>query len=349
MQIETPSGPPRLLILGSCVSRDILNFTRPGQVVLDDYFARSSLAALTMAPVTLCPSQMQRIASSFQRRTVERETTKDFYRRAIACTEADAILIDMIDERFDIYEAAPGALVTVSSELQESGYLTGKPRNGEEWVRSGSGRHRALWRQGLERLFAALAAHGLAQRVIVNKVFWAEQLEDGTPLPEEGRQKRQLANEHLAWMYEEMARHVPASRWLVPDPLHLRASPTHRWGIAPFHYTDAYYRQMAKQLVQVMEDIPREDGIRIVRKNGLFEIHATGPVSPRRLYAFGASRDGRLLHVQGYSAQASTHFDAGGDMRGVSVWVHILTRSHQPGALPEPVRTTHVLACSDEN
>ncbi|WP_313704229.1 DUF6270 domain-containing protein [Massilia sp.] len=342
--------PPRLLVVGSCVSRDILNFLKKDQFTLADYYARSSLAALTTLPAELAASQLERIASPFQRKTVERETTKDLYRNSIGRIEADAVLIDLIDERFDTYEAAPGALITASVELHESGFFTDKDRDGDQWVRSGSQRHRELWQRGVERLFAKLKAYGLDQRVIVNKVFWADQFEDGTPLPNDNVKKRRLANEHLAWMYSELERYVPAKRWLVADAQNLRASSQHRWGVAPFHYGDAYYQQMTRQLVPMLEDIRQDGALSVFQENAVLKIRIATPPSSRFLFAFGVSKNGRVLHTQPYSARPWAHFDAAEAVAGATIWVHILDLGCRLGVDGEPVRTTRVLTCTiDDN
>jgi len=341
---------PRLLIVGSCVSRDILNFFERGTVTLADYYARSSLAALTTLPVELSQLQLARIASPFQRKTVERETTKDLYRNGTERIEADAILIDLIDERFDIYEAAPGALITASVELHESGFFTDKDRNGDQWVRSGSERHRELWQRGVERLFAKLKAYGLDQRVIVNKVFWADQFEDGTPLPNDNAKKRRLANEHLSWMYSELERYVPARHWIVADAQHLRANSQHRWGVAPFHYGDAYYRQMTKQLVPMLEEMRQDGALSLAQENAVLKIRIATPPSSRFLFAFGVSKNGRVLHTQPYSPRPWVHFDAAEAAAGATIWAHTLDLGCHSGGAGEPVRTTRVLTCTiDDN
>lgn len=348
MSISAPT--PRLLVIGSCVSRDILNFLDRDKVVLADYYARSSLAALTTQPAGLCPSQLENIASPFQRRTVERETTKDLYRNGIASIAADAILIDLIDERFDVYEAAPDVLITASVELYQSGFFADKDRDCTQWIRTGSERHRSLWQRGVERFFEKLKAHGLEQRVIVNKVFWTDQLEDGTPLPNDDRQKRLLANEHLKWMYGELERYVPVERWLVADAQHLRASSNHRWGVAAFHYVDAYYHEMAAKLVEMIAAIRQGVALNVMCDERSIKVRATTCMTARRLFAFGISRGGAILHTQPYSAQPWMHIDTIFEVKDFSVWVHILDLPERAAGAPVPARITHVISYSpDQN
>jgi hypothetical protein len=241
--ILKPKNPTRILILGSCVSRDILNFDDTDQFKLVDYYARSSLASLGAKPSYVNDDDLLRIASPFQRRMVARDIQKSFYRDALQAREFDVLLIDLIDERFDLYEIAPDSFVTVSSELFSSGLVTTAQRDSENWIVSGSVRHRRLWAEGMGRLFSELRILGLTDRVVINRVFWAECLQDGSPLPASfSTAVIKQANIHLAWMYEQLERFLAPNKWLCfPDAV-LRVNPQHQWGVSPFHYSDEYYR-----------------------------------------------------------------------------------------------------------
>ena len=115
------NGPARLLIFGSCVSRDILNYPHDKtQLVLVDYYARCSIASLGLQPIEI-PSTVQNISSKFQRRMVERDIRKDFL-KDLAGLQFDVLLIDLIDERLNLYIEPGGKACTLSSELVSSGF-----------------------------------------------------------------------------------------------------------------------------------------------------------------------------------------------------------------------------------
>jgi hypothetical protein len=235
-------SPLRLLIVGSCVSRDILNFVSAAQFALADYYARSSLASLATAAIEAeAHDMLAAIESPFQRRMVARDFHKSILQE-LKSQRFDLLLLDLIEERFDLYEMRPGSLVTVSSELFSSGLIPASERASGKWISSGSRQHRAYWLQGLEKLFAQLDAIGLQDRVIVNRVFWAERFADGSPLPScFAPAAIAQANDCLAWMYGELERLVAPQRWLRFTEAMLRSSRQHRWGVAPYHYGDAYY------------------------------------------------------------------------------------------------------------
>lgn len=327
---------PRVLILGSCVSRDILNFAGTGAITLADYFARSSLASIGSAPFYLDDAHYARITSDFQRRMVRRDLEKTLLHELARRQDIDFIVIDLIDERFDLYEAAPGSVVTVSSEFLATGLVRPEDRASDRWIRSGSERHRELWKVGLAHLFAVLEKNGNADRVVVNKVFWADRMEDGVPLAVEDEQQRAAANNLLAWMYEELAQYVPSQRWMTFSDDVLRSNATHRWGIAPFHYADAYYARALSQLTRLHANVSR-DGAAVLENGHIvaWSGTATGPVKCTSFLVF---KDSTLLHKQSYSAAREMQFDTRTGPGDYEVVVFTLVFDPAGGATVPPRR-----------
>ena len=115
------NSPARLLIFGSCVSRDILNYPQANtQLVLVDYYARSSIVSLGARPIEM-PSAVQNIGSKFQRRMIERDIRKNFL-NDLARLQFDVLLIDLIDEQFNLYVEPGGRVCTLTNELVSSGF-----------------------------------------------------------------------------------------------------------------------------------------------------------------------------------------------------------------------------------
>ena len=323
----------RILILGSCVSRDILNFDDAAQFKLVDYYARSSLASLGSNPSNVNDDDLLRITSPFQRRMVARDIQKSFYCDALQSKEFDVLLIDLVDERFDIFEMAPDSFVTLSSELFSSGLVATSQRDSENWIVSGSDRHRRLWVEGMERLFSELKILELTDRVVINRVFWADSLEDGSPLPAPfSTAVIKQANIHLGWMYEQLERFLAPNKWLYFPGAVLRANPQHQWGVSPFHYCEEYYRaaidalnasiaMMNSERVPDMSTIPEKK----IETPSLVEyainevtfiidcdvlvatVVVNNPVGGQ--YAFYVFRNEERIHMQWYSASPILRFD----------------------------------------
>jgi hypothetical protein len=234
-------GSKNLYVYGSCVTRDAFAFAEHN-FVLAGYLARSSLAsafdAQTPPPELL--SGVDNIASRFQRRMVHRDLTRSAA-QLIAETPFDAIVLDLIDERFALLDA-DGALVTISVEFMRTGYRV-EP---EKRIASGSAEHLAAWRNGL-RSFLAMADPG---RVIVNRVRWATHCEDGEALPDQAWIARN--NETLETMYEHLTG-IAGLRYIdYPRDL-LVADRGHKWGLSPFHYTRAMYAHTIETLNRLLQ------------------------------------------------------------------------------------------------
>jgi len=240
------TSPTRLLILGSCVSRDILNYQHGNkQLVLVDYYARCSLASLGAQPVDM-PSSVQNIGSKFQRRMVERDIRKDFL-TDLAGLQFDILLIDLIDERFNLYVESGGKACTLSGELVSSGFSNDSDRG--SIIDSGSEEFWRLWEAGWMILVDKLRHLGHLDRLRVNQVFWAVRTEDGGDFePNYPGWRIGSANEFLARMYRRISADIPSEQFLGFGQGLMTGSTAHKWGISPFHYIDTYYDAAIQQL-----------------------------------------------------------------------------------------------------
>ena len=165
----------RIFIYGSCVSRDIFNFDSRKRFYLVDYYARSSLATLPGDPY--CNEEaLSEISSLFQRRMVSRDFSREIIDDS-RLDQADIILFDLIDERFDLALLPSSHMVTASAELLGTGFM----RSNAPLIRSikpGSVERRDLWLKGVELLFNRLKERKLLSRVIINKVFGQKNLKE---------------------------------------------------------------------------------------------------------------------------------------------------------------------------
>ncbi len=241
------SSPTRLLIFGSCVSRDILNHQHnKTQLALVDYYARCSLASLGARPIEM-PFEIETISSKFQRRMVERDIRKDFL-NDLAGLQFDVLLLDLIDERLNIYVEPQGRACTLSSELISSGFRVDS--NGGAKYFSGSDEFWRLWERGWSILVSKLRGLGVLDRLLVNQVFWSSRTENGGNFePHYSSKHIDSANQFLDRMYQRISADIPSEQFLRFDHGLMTGSITHTWGISPFHYVDAYYHLAIQQLL----------------------------------------------------------------------------------------------------
>jgi hypothetical protein len=210
-----------VLIFGSCVSRDIFNFDSAGNFNLVDYYARQSFGSLVGQPYSN-DAVLQRISSDFRRRMVARDFAKSILQADSAIARADVILLDLIDERFDLLLLPTGHVLTYSSELAESKFLEEPGGSGYLRLKPGSKERRAYWLEGVERFFSWLLANGKRPAVLVNKVYWSTRIEPGgTAGFAVSQEAIAKANAELDWMYAQLRRWVSADQFMsfAPDSL----------------------------------------------------------------------------------------------------------------------------------
>lgn len=240
MTSERQVGQSKIFILGSCVSRDA--FALPGhRFSLSGYIARTSLASAFQArpaprEIMAC---VPRIGSRFQRRMVD----TDLRKRApeiLAGTEFDYLLVDLIDERFQLARFGGSNLVpdlfTLSKELANVSGWRGPT------VAPGTNQHLAAWKRGVRRLLQQVPPN----RIVVNCAFWASRTSDGQRLP--NQPLIESANEVLGTMYGFLLRNGVGGAIEYGDGV--VADTDHHWGVAPFHYPRETYLQLIEQLDQ---------------------------------------------------------------------------------------------------
>lgn len=237
------------LIHGSCVSRDAFTWAGEHAPPLVDYFARSSVAsAYGSEPVPDLFSG--RLQSSFQRRQVQHDFGKTL-RKAVVEKPYELLMLDFVDERFPLYRTDDGGVVTISAELSRCGFPVDLPGR---VVAAFSDEHFALWEAGWRNLVMLLDECGRLPRLRINAVWWAASAEGrvafGAQMP---AQRIALANRHLARLYDRAAMDLAPSQLLRFPPALFVGSLAHRWGLAPFHYTDVAYAAMLEQLAASKE------------------------------------------------------------------------------------------------
>lgn len=244
------SDRPTVAIFGSCVSRDLFEDQRL-RPSLGHYGARSSVISAVATPVPIAPERVV-ISSEWQRRCVLADFAKTFF-ASLEETRPDWLVIDLIDERFDVL-CTSGSFVTRSSAFQAAG-LDDATDLGLQPIRRMSPDGRRLF-AGAAPDFAARALELVPrERVVLHRALWCTRFaRDGAVLdfPEERRQLSELQNAMLADGYdtlEEAFGGVGAT--IAVDPARHLADAHHRWELEPYHYEPAYNAHAAEQLLRL--------------------------------------------------------------------------------------------------
>jgi len=253
------AGGGRVAILGSCVTRDLWRMMgAPPDDLL--YISRTRLPSLFAArpqglvlpdapPPGLRPNPAQALRTDLAKTALAR----------LAAFRPDLVILDFIDERFDLLVGAGGA-VTASWELETSGWDALRPLQALRRIDALSAADATLWRRGLDAL-ATLCAPGGAlsgTRLVLHEARWSNALQTPSRRIEAldpdleitpGRPASRAAhNARLGRMHAASRAVLPGLEVVrAPESLIL-SDPDHVWGLSPFHYIPDYYAEIWRQL-----------------------------------------------------------------------------------------------------
>jgi hypothetical protein len=237
----------RYRILGSCVTRDAFEFSDNPALELERYFARSSVASAFAGP-QFEGVETELIPSAFQRRIVEWDLQKEFA-KSLPSGAFDFVIIDLIDERFDLLRAEGGRLATRSNEFRRAGDTSER----YELIASGSPEFLELWTAGW-RAFMELVDRTIGREsVVLHRAWWAERTESGQQFKGQTAASIARANAFLAELYGIIAKDLPKTQILTPPADLVVGADEHKWGPSPFHYTTEYYESFLRLLTDACE------------------------------------------------------------------------------------------------
>jgi hypothetical protein len=229
----------RVAIFGSCVTRDLFEdeALRPALV---HYASRSSVISVVAEPVTLGEGEVA-LDSPYQKRAVLADFNKTFF-TDLCDLAPDWVIVDLVDERFNVLRTGD-SFVTESSAFSSAG-LGDTARFGFSPV--------ARLTDEAEELFAAAATSFVqrlteivpAERVMLHRGLWLTRFRSAGVVDEFPEPRLSFArrhNEALDREYDMLADRLgPTSMVIGPDPERHVADESHKWGLDPFHYEDAY-------------------------------------------------------------------------------------------------------------
>lgn len=240
----------RVLIYGSCISRDTLELAPQQGIELAGYLARSSLvSAFARRPTQLLGTSAQ-VRSSFQRRMLDADAQKSLP-NVLRSLQYDLLLVDIVDERFNVL--AKGAeRLTDSPALRESEYMTNSAASWKR-VTSGSDEHFSAWTNALNRMLTSVRALPDSPPVAFLDADWATTVAGGgstSELRHAGRTP-EAANELYSRYREYFRSKIPAERVIRPPSTVTVSDPDHKWGLAPFHYVQGFYDFVGGRLAEL--------------------------------------------------------------------------------------------------
>lgn len=245
---ESENGAVRVLVFGSCVARDTVDLADPDSVELRGYVARQSLISSCIDASAHLPDALD-ISSKFQERMIRADFSGSLLSRLEGLAdEIDVLLWDLADERHGVHRFSDGTIVTRSIDTIRAETVS-EVLETTEHIPFGSDEHFALWRESVDVFDARLRNLSLFERTIVLEVPWALRTTEGKTTPWSMGVRAADANKAYKPYYDylrQRGHHVVE----LPEEVVL-ADPDHRWGLAPFHYTPAVYKEVLRQLREV--------------------------------------------------------------------------------------------------
>lgn len=223
----------KIIIFGSCVSRDVLEYDDNSNFELVGYFARCSLASLNSTP-SINHNILNNIESKFQRKSVENDMSKTFL-QCLDTVNYDIFLLDLIDERFHLVINDDGTYHTYSSEYKNA--LKSKPK----LLNTYDEKKFLMWKKGLEKIINILLKNKSLDKLYINKVLWNTNIKSNLPNIYTDEEII-TANEFLTRMYHEIEKYVPKKQFINYSPALFYCDSNHKWGYSPFHYNEKLYR-----------------------------------------------------------------------------------------------------------
>jgi len=241
--------PLKTFVFGSCVARDLVASLGTSVSTVVGYTARQSL--LSSYSKDHGPKAELRLPkelpSAFRTRMLTGDLRgslrEDLERRA---SETDLVLIDLTDERLGVYQLSANCYVTRSIELIDSGLDVEVQALGTH-LPFGTDEHFEVWSRAARRFAEDLRRLDLLSRSILVSPGWAERDDKGRTTPTSFGLTAHEASSLLTRYSEVLGAQMPSVSASGRTPV---AASDHRWGEAPFHYSEDFYRSLGSEVMQ---------------------------------------------------------------------------------------------------
>ena len=174
------------------------------------------------------------VENDFNNKTIESIKNNNF----------DKIIIDLIDERFDLVEI-DGKIVTKSSEFKATKIFESK------LIDTYSDEFFNLWKNGFNNLLNVINSHSNPNKILINKVFWSNKINYNLPICEKKYPQDFILknNMKLKRMYNYLEKRIDEKNFINYEENTFYSNPNHKWGLSPFHYIDKYYEELIENIL----------------------------------------------------------------------------------------------------
>ena len=225
----------KISILGSCITRDIFREMKLDHLV-KSYRARTSIHSIIQEQKANSTT-LSLPESNFQKRMV----LADFNKEDLEFKGCDFLIIDLIDERFDLITNF-GSVITLSNEIKQNNLIENK----NLYVERGSELDYSLWRKAVRKL-----SNKIDIPIIIHKSRLSHKLNIDTPAIDIDYLYIDKMNEILSKYEEIIYDEIEVVGTIsVPNEL-LISDVNHVWNYSPYHYIKSYYEEALNQIFEI--------------------------------------------------------------------------------------------------
>jgi hypothetical protein len=246
--------PYKIGIFGSCVSRDPCALATASDFAVGPYVARQSSVGLFDEPLAFNPDWYAEL-KDFERRCVAIDLSKTMLDH-LERTSIDALILDLIDERFDILKVNGTRLSNAHVGSKGfcdhyAGAIEILPRLGQEVTDS--------WKKGMFRFLCRLAERFAKRPLILHEAYWATHFrtKEGS-LRQYSPIYTRLGVSHNAILSEYYSHVRKTCNDIGLNLSIIRVSEqfilgdeNHRWSKEPFHYCEEYNVEFSEKLIDL--------------------------------------------------------------------------------------------------
>lgn len=252
---ENKIKPCKISIFGSCVSRDIFNYDTEGLLDLKTYIARQTIVSSVSPPYNIQSEEQIKLTSAFQRRSVLADIRKSAF-SLFKNDRSEYLIIDLIDERLGMVNWE-NTMLTRSSELVNSGLLDGTEKV-VRYTSDANGMYYAdgkpiiqMFEEFCKRICEIYPQENIIIHVADSKTKYVGKDGKIKNFPDDRIDKTKKINKMYDAMYSLLDKFLPnATRIDIRNKYN--AAEEHRWGLAPVHYEESYYKEVYTILMEIL-------------------------------------------------------------------------------------------------
>ena len=286
-----------IAILGSCISRDIFRHLKLDHLV-SEYRARTSIHSLTKKQIGNI-ELVNLPDSKFQSKMV----IADFEKTDLNLSNSDFLIIDLIDERFELITNF-GSVVTLSNEVlkyNEIGVLN-------KYIERGSPEDYRLWRNAAKEFNKFIDIP-----IILHKSRLSDKLNIDNGDIKINYDNINNLNNRLKNYEKILVEELNIIGVIDVDDALLISDINHVWGYSPYHYIPDYYEEAMNQIFRITK-VDRNIGLvkenfnlNITREWPKIILEVSGDVKQFQ-FAFYLSIKNKVIRKSWYSSNNSIEY-----------------------------------------